>query len=382
MESLQPFSLLIKPASADCNLRCEYCFYLGKALLYPDKPRHRMSAPVLERLVSSYLATEQPVYSFAWQGGEPALMGLEFYRRVVRLQQKHGRGGAVVANVLQTNAVAIDDPLALHLSRYRFLVGVSLDGPRDLHDAGRRTSSGQGTHERVLRGIEILKRNGVEFNILTAVQSVHRGRGSDVYRYLVDSGFCYHQYVPIVEFDRAGRPMPYTIRPEDWGEFLCQVFDQWIHGDTSRVSVRQFDAILARMVDGVAAVCTMGTDCRQYYMVEHNGDIYPCDFYAEPGLRLGNILETGWAELQASVVRQEFGAAKSRLDAACTSCPFLDLCAGDCPRNRRGGDQGAGPRSWLCAGWRMFYAHSLPEFQRLARRVQRQRVRDLRQSIG
>ncbi len=377
-----PFSLLVKPASADCNLRCAYCFYLEKAALYPAAPLHRISNRVLERLVASYMATDQPAYSFGWQGGEPTLMGLEFFQQVVRLQQKHGRAGSVVANGLQTNATLIDDALARHLARYRFLLGVSLDGPRDLHDAGRLSAAGKGTHERVLRGIGMLRHHGVEFNILTAVQSAHRGRGREVYDYLADSGFLFQQYIPIVEFDPAGRPLPFTIRPEDWGEFLCQVFDRWVRSDPLRVSVRQFDAVLARLLDGVAPVCTMGADCRRYFLVEHNGDIYPCDFFVEPGLRLGNIMDREWADLQACRAWRDFGAVKSCYNAACTGCPFLDLCAGDCPRHRYHGSRDPGRLSWLCAGWRMFYEHSLPGFRRLARLVQRERARELREQMG
>ncbi len=376
------FSILVKPASADCNLRCSYCFYREKSALYPASPTHRMSPRVLDRLIRSYMATEQHIYSLGWQGGEPTLMGLEFFQEAIRLQQKHGRAGSIAANALQTNGLLIDDAWARFLARYRFLLGVSLDGPPELHDAIRRTGGGQGTHAQVLRAIQALHRSGVQFNILTAVQSAHRGRGGEVYRYLVDSGLFFHQYIPIVEFDASGNPQPYTIRPEDWGEFLCEVFDQWVQADTRRVSIRQFDAILSRLVDGEAPLCTMSDDCRQYFMVEHNGDVYPCDFYAEPALWLGNILDSEWADMHDSPVRQEFGSAKSRLGPECTSCPFLDLCAGDCPRNRYRGSRDPRRPSWLCAGWRMFYQHSLTRFQRLARQVQRQRGRELRFRAG
>ena len=376
------FSILVKPASADCNLRCSYCFYREKSALYPESPKHRMSPGVLDRLIRTYMATEQHVYSFGWQGGEPTLMGLEFFQEAVRLQQKHGRAGSLAANALQTNGLLIDDAWARFLAGYRFLLGVSLDGPPDLHDGSRRTGSGRGTHEQVLQGIQALHRHGVQFNILTAVQSGHRGRGGEVYRYLADSGFYFHQYIPIVEFDVSGNPLPWTIRPEDWGEFLCEAFDQWVQADTQRVSIRQFDAILARLVDGESPLCTMGDDCRQYFMVEHNGDIYPCDFYAEPALRLGNIMDSEWADMEGSPVRREFGSAKSRLASECRGCPFLDLCAGDCPRNRSQGSHDPGRPSWLCAGWRMFYEHSLPRFKRLARQLQRQRARELRFRAG
>ena len=362
-------------------MRCAYCFYLEKSALYPESPRHRMTSAVLERLVSSYMETEQDVYSFGWQGGEPTLMGLAFFQEVVRLQQKYGRQGCVVANGLQTNATLIDEALARDFARYRFLLGVSLDGPADLHDTARPTVAGHGTHAQVLRGIETLRRSSVEFNILTAVQSAHQGRGREVYRYLVDCGFLYHQYIPIVEFDAAGQSLPFCIRPEAWGEFLCEVFDEWIAADTQRVSIRQFDAVLARLVDGTTPVCTMGSDCRQYFLVEHNGDIYPCDFFVEPRLRLGNLMQQSWTDMQASHLYRGFGAAKSQYPDSCRGCAYLALCAGDCPRHRTFANNEPVRASWLCSGWKMFYEHSLPRFQRLARRLQRQRAQAYRAQI-
>ena len=189
----RPFSLLIKPASADCNQRCAYCFYLDRASLYPDASRHRMTDDVLERLISSYLATDQPTYVFGWQGGEPALMGLDFFRRVTALQSKYGRNGSVVANGLQTNATLLEDEFCAHLGKFNFLVGVSLDGPADVHDRYRKYGDGRGTHADVLRGLETLRRHEVEFNILTLVSAANVKRGAEIYRYLRDLGVAYHQ---------------------------------------------------------------------------------------------------------------------------------------------------------------------------------------------
>ncbi len=377
MSAGQPFSLLIKPVSADCNMRCAYCFYLKKSVLYPTSPKHRMPLRVLERIVSSYMATEQQTYSFCWQGGEPTLIGLGFFQEVDRLQKKYGRRGSVVANALQTNGTLIHDKLARHLADYNYLIGVSLDGPEALHDSLRLTAAGQGTHKQVLEGIQMLKTHRVQFNIVTAVHSGHRARGCEVYRYMVDSGFFHHQYIPIVEFDPVGRPLPCTIRPEDWGDFLCQIFDQWMYSDPLRVSIRYFDAILARLLNERAPICTMSDKCCHYFLVEHNGDIYPCDFFAEPKLRLGNIMDQEWTDIQASPILQEFGSLKSQYGSVCKSCSFLELCVGDCPRNRCRASQESERLSWLCAGWKMFYEHSLPGFRQLARRVQRQRSQQL-----
>ena len=288
---VRPFSLLIKPAGADCNLRCRYCFYLDRCSLYPDQSRHRMSETVLEQTVRSFMATPQPVHAFGWQGGEPTLMGEAFFKRVTALQQRYGAPGAQVSNGLQTNATLIDDTLAAHLAEYRFLVGVSLDGPPHLHDPNRITTGGRGTHADVMRGIDALRRHGVEFNVLTLVNRLNVGAPETVYDYLVDQDVLFHQYIECVEFDTEGRLLPFAIDGASWGEFLCRLFDHWYPRDVRKVSVRLFDAILARIVEGRPNCCSMGNDCRDYFVVEHNGDIYPCDFYVYPEWRLGNVTD-------------------------------------------------------------------------------------------
>jgi len=377
-----PFSLLIKPASADCNLGCAYCFYLPKARLYPG-PR-RMSRETLERLISSYMATEQPQYVFGWQGGEPALMGVEFFREVVRLQERHGKPGSVVANGLQTNATRITEELAALFARYRFLVGVSIDGPGELHDVFRTRPGGTGSFRQVVQGLELLRKHGVAFNALVAVSAANVGRTEEVYRFLVDRGILHHQYIPIVELDERGRPLPFTIDAEQWGRFLVRLFDLW-YPDRYRVSVRHFDAVLARLVDGTETICTMGRDCRSYFLVEHNGDVYPCDFFVEPELRLGNIHKSDWRELGGSRLYREFGRRKGQLHPDCLACEYLELCAGDCLKNRivsgSGAAASASALSWLCQGWKAFYRHALPGLRRLAREIQRQRSRALEESM-
>ncbi len=355
------FSLLIKPASADCNLRCAYCFYAAKTALYPG-PR-RMSPEVLDRLVSSYMATDQPQYVFGWQGGEPALMGVEFFREITRLQRRHGRRGSVVTNGFQTNGTLVDDDLAAHLAEYRFLVGVSLDGPEELHDHYRRDPQGGGSHAAVLACLVRLRRHRVEFNVLTLVTSANVGRPAELYHYLTDQGLHYQQYIPCVEFDEQGQPLPWTITPEQWGDFLCGVFDEWKSSD---ISVRLFDALLCELQGQPAPLCHMGTDCRQYFVVEHNGDVYPCDFFVTPETRLGNIMEDSWEALQASAAYREFGACKAQWNERCASCEYVRWCAGDCLKHRY--RTGTDPRalSWLCEGWRQFYQHALPELRKLA----------------
>ncbi len=375
-EIAKPFSLLVKPASADCNLRCAYCFYLEKAGLYPETKVHRMDDATLERMVAAYMATPQPTYAFGWQGGEPTLMGTDFFRRVTDLQQRHGRSGASVANGVQTNATLIDDPMAAHFARFSFLLGVSLDGPPALHDRFRLTQAGGGSHAAVWRGIETLRRHQVEFNILTLVSQANVNHPRDVYRYLREQDFLYHQYIPCVEADADGTPLPFAIDGEAWGDFLCAIFDEWMHGDTRRVSIRLFDSILAVLVNNVRNVCHFGRDCRQYFVVEHNGDVYPCDFFVEKPLRLGNINVDEWDALGRSELYREFGRMKAQWHPACAQCPWLDICAGDCLKHRLLGPA-RDPRalSRLCIGWRRFYAHALPGLRKLASEIRRDRLR-------
>ena len=375
---MKPFSLLVKPSSADCNLRCEYCFYLEKAELYPGKRRHRMSPETLERMISSYMATDQPCYSIGWQGGEPVLMGIEFFRMVTELQQKYGRPGVSVANGLQTNATLIDDELAEHLARYNFLVGCSLDGPEDIHNRYRKTASGAGSHADVVRGINTLRKHNVEYNILVLVSRANVDKAHEVYRYLRERGFKFHQYIPCVEFDEKGRLCSFAINGEEWGRFLCEIFDEWHREDAYDVSVRHFDSVLMKMVDGVANVCMMGTDCRQYFMVEHNGDIYPCDFFALPELKLGNVFETSWQEASESPVYRDFGLQKSRMNRICCSCPWLEFCRGDCIKHRIYAGNTPENISWLCRGWKMFYEHTGERFAELAESIRSRRAEEER----
>ena len=371
---MDPFSLLVKPAGADCNFRCDYCFYLEKEQLYPNTEKLRMSEDVLEAMVRSYMTTPQPSYSFGWQGGEPLLMGLEFFRKATEFQQKYGRSGASVSNGVQTNAALIDAPTARHFARYNYLVGCSLDGPASVHDYYRHTVNGGPTHSMVMQGINHLREHGVDFNILVLVSRANVDQAREVYQYLCDHGFYHQQYIPCVEYDEKGNLLPYAINGEEWGKFKCELFDQWYPDDVYKVSIRHFDAILQKLVDGQYAMCNMSKSCNQYFVVEHNGDIYPCDFFVEPALKLGNVTRTGWTEAQTSPIYRDFGANKARWNEACDSCPHLDLCHGDCVKNRPGGAQSPTELSVLCPGIRMFYDHTRTHFGELAEVVRQNRM--------
>lgn len=371
----QPFSLLIKPASADCNLACRYCFYLDHQSMFPETRVHRMSLQTLETMTRTYLQTSQPQYVFAWQGGEPTCMGLDFFRHATALQTRYAPPHATLCNGLQTNATLIDDAMAAHFAAYRFLLGVSLDGPPVMHDLYRKTRGGDGSHALVLRGIEHLRRHGVEFNILVLVSKANAAHAKEVYSYLCDHGFLHHQYIPCVEFTPDGTPQPYAITGEEWGEFLCELYEAWRPADTRRVSIRLFDSLIEYLVTGGRNTCSMGRDCRQYFVVEYNGGVYPCDFFVQPGWKLGDVGTDDWAALQHGAIYQRFGRRKAKWHRSCDDCLYLPVCAGDCLKNRlrRDPDPVTGDprqRSWLCAGWKHFYAHALDGLRALAREVQ------------
>jgi len=371
---LNNFTILIKPASADCNLRCRYCFYLEKQKLYPSAKYHRMSDAILERLISGYLTTNQFNYSFIWQGGEPTLMGAGFFKRVTELQRKYARPGSRITNCLQTNATLINDDMAEHFARHHFLIGCSLDGSAEIHDRYRKYAGEKPSHKAVLKGIEILRRHGVEFNILTLVSKANVHHARNVYRYLVNNGFAFHQYIPCVEFDTDGTPLPYSITGPEWGKFLCEIFDNWFSKDADTVSVRNFDVILSKQLDNINSVCSLADNCCQYFVVEYNGDIYPCDFFVEKKLLIGNVADTTWKEALASKTYREFGGRKADLNQHCLACSFLNLCMGDCQKYRLENDSRYPGISYLCEGWLHFFEHTKYGFESLGEKIQANRL--------
>jgi uncharacterized protein len=388
---LGPFSLLIKPAGPDCNLACDYCFYLDKSALFPGAPRHRMTEELLETLTRRYLETEQPNHAFAWQGGEPTLMGAAFFRKAVELQKRYARPGSTITNAIQTNATLITDEMAELFGREKFLVGVSLDGPAEIHDryrvyagpaAGGHAADApapdapaarpRGSHDQVLRGIERLRKHKVEFNILVLVSQANVHRPVEVYNYLLENGLHYHQYIPCVETDSEGNLLPFAINAEQWGAFLIAVFDRWYPKDVRRVSIRHHDALMNFFLDGSFAMCSMGGRCNAYVVVEHNGNVYPCDFFVEPELRLGNVATDGWASMLRSPKRMRFAAEKARWSQSCAGCSHLSYCSGECPKMRLPGTA----ESRLCAdgdGWQAFLDRAVPTFRSLAESAALQR---------
>ena len=382
---MRPFSLLIKPAGADCNLRCRYCFYLGRGSLYPETSVHRMQDATLERLVRGYLALPLPVHTFAFQGGEPLLMGEAFYVKLLQLQRRYARPGAVITNCVQTNGTLLTPELATLFAREHFLLGVSVDGEESVHNHYRRTVSGGGSHAEVLRGLELLKQAGAEFNLLTLVNKHNVRDPVGLYTYLRDTLHCtFMQFIECVEFDAHGALAPYSITPEEWADFVIALFDAWFPNDRTRVSIRFFDSVVNTLLSGNPNSCAMGTCCQDYVVVEHTGDVYPCDFFVRPELRLGNILEQDWDEILENPIRKAFGARKSAWNAECEQCPYLMFCHGDCPKNRAGHNPEADSRtlSALCPAWKRIYAHILPPLRQAVKALEREQRGKARNGEG
>jgi uncharacterized protein len=370
----RPFSLLIKPAGSLCNLDCSYCFYLGndEELGY-DKHLSVMPDEVLERMITDYLGYGFPASVFTWQGGEPTVTGLDFFRKVVDFQMKLGKGGQSVANALQTNAVLIDAEWAEFLRDYRFLVGVSLDGPQEIHDHHRLDKGGKPTWSLVMDGIGHLNAAGTEFNTLSMITKLSQDKGREIYRWLVAQGFTHLQFIPCAEYDPAtGEPAPQNVSPEGYGRFLCDIFDEWYHsGDIHRISVRTFDAIVGKLSGHhQLSLCNYGEKCNHYLVVEKDGGVYPCDFYVENKWHLGNVMERPLVEMFNSDRERSFAEIKCTYPEACKRCRHLELCRGGCPKDRltAGGGKYGRP-TFLCEGLKIFFDHTQERMQGLAAEV-------------
>lgn len=362
MPSPAPFHVLAKPTGAICNLDCSYCFYLSKERLYPGSS-FRMPDDVLEAFVQQRLEGQPgPVVTIAWQGGEPTLMGLDFFRRSIELERRWRRPGTTVEHLLQTNATLLDEEWCAFLAEHDFLVGVSVDGPGALHDAYRVDRGGRPTFERVMRGVRLLRAHGVRLNALAAVHAVNVAYPLDVYRFLKEEVSPYLQLIPIVERDAAaggGAVTARSVSAEDYGRFLVEIFDEWIRDDVGEVFVQQFDVALESWALGRSSLCVFAETCGDAVALEHGGDVYSCDHFVDPAHRLGNLRETPLAELVASTRQRRFGTEKrDALPDYCRRCDVRFACNGGCPKDRfidtPDGEPGL---NYLCAGYRTFFRH-------------------------
>ncbi len=381
---------MTKPIGPLCNLDCKYCFYLEKEKLFPSNENFKMTDEVLESYVRQYIEQQDvPEISFAWQGGEPTLLGVGFFRKVVELQKKHANG-KTITNALQTNGTLLDEEWCHFLRDNRFLVGLSIDGPPKLHDTYRVDKKGGDTYARVVGGLRLLKKHEVEFNTLTVVNRANSRKPLEVYRFLRDIGSGFIQFIPLVErladaeatklgLDLAVPPrvdeegakrMPVTdwsVEPRQYGEFLCTIFDEWVRNDVGKRYVQIFDVTLGNTIGQGGGLCVFSEKCGTALAMEHNGDVYSCDHYVYPRYKLGNVLNNALGSMVASEEQRRFGSDKSdTLPAYCRSCDVRHLCHGECPKHRfiRTPDGEAG-LNYLCAAYKRFFKHSEPAMRRM-----------------
>ena len=380
-----PFHVLAKPVGPICNLDCKYCFYLEKEALFPNTSKWEMSPEVLEGFIRQYIAQQdtEEIY-FAWQGGEPTLLGVTYFEQIVALENKYANGKRI-HNAFQTNGVLLDDRWGNFLAQNRFLVGISIDGPEELHDTYRVDKGGQPTFRRVLRGIEVLRQNRVEFNTLTTVHRGNSSRPLEVYSFLKEMGSIVMQFIPIVEraslentangltliapsFRDNARVTSWSVEPVQYGDFLCAIFDEWVRSDVGRHFIQIFEESLQMWSGMTSSICIFKKTCGSALAIEHTGDLYSCDHFVYPENHLGNILKRPLAELAGSPQQQEFGNAKyDSLPQQCMRCNVRFACNGECPKHRfvytEDGEPGL---NYLCAGYMKFFRHIDPYMRFMA----------------
>ena len=370
----QPLGVLVKPSSADCNLNCEYCFYherdsdpYGES----DAKRHRMSPETLDAFLSQWLPLAGPNPNVGWQGGEPTLAGLDFFRLVVERQRALKDSRQTVSNALQTNGVLIDDEWAEFLHEHRFLVGLSMDGPEELHDRFRFDYAGKGTFGRVMRSIETMRKHDTEFNLLCVVNRLTANHPEAIYEFFTSQGFQWLQFIPAVERDAQGRVTPFSVTPKQFGSFLCRMFDCWYQDGKPTVSVRLFDELLGLGMGQPPGSCQLNAVCGGLYMVvEYNGDIFPCDFFVEDGWKLGNVNTGSLTDMLGTDTLHRFTQIKPNASNKCESCRFQGICHNGCPHYRSLADGKFLELDYLCEAYYAFYAHAIPKMEKLLRSQQ------------
>jgi uncharacterized protein len=386
------FHLLAKPTGAICNLDCQYCFFLTKEQLYPGS-KFRMTDDLLETYIQQLLESHQtPEVTIAWQGGEPTLMGLEFFQRSIALVEKHKKPGQQIIHTLQTNGTRLDDNWGRFFKQHNFLIGLSVDGPQSLHDTYRVDKRGRGTFEQVMQGWQVLKKHQVDFNILCTVNAANGSHPLEVYHFLRDElGAEFIQFIPIIErVNEDGSTLTQTltqsgnqvtersVKPEQFGQFLICIFDEWVQRDVGKVFIQHFDAALANWVGVPPSVCIFSKTCGTALALEHNGDLYSCDHFVEPDYKLGNIQETHMIELVASERQRQFGQAKfNTLPQYCRECEVRFACNGGCPKNRfTETPDGEAGLNYLCAGYKVFFTHINQPMQMMSALLRRGRYAD------
>lgn len=388
------FSVMVKTAGPVCNLDCDYCYYLEKDALYPGKKFNlssfRMNEEVLEKLIRDFITSQpQQTIEFVWHGGEPTLLGIEYFRKALTLQKKYA-GEKEILNSFQTNGTLITDEWAEFLAENHFLCGLSIDGPKKFHDNHRRFPNGQGSWEKVVECARLFRKHGVEFNTMSVVNASNSKEPATVYEFLKSIGSRFMQFTPIAErialdpanplsivdnrYNKATAVMEENVSATDWGNFLCRIFDIWVKNDVGTYFVNYFDNTLAAYAGQHPSLCSMAPYCGCSLAVEHNGDVYTCDHFVFEDYKLGNIFEKNIAEMAKSDQQLFFEQRKQdTLSRQCRNCPFIKACGGDCPKNRFVKNEDGESVSCLCEGFRMFFNHTRKHFEFMANELKHQR---------
>lgn len=373
----KPLYVMLKPAGAHCNLACKYCYYLEKNKLYPTAQRHLMSDEMLEQFTREYIeAQTMNQMLFTWHGGEPLLRSIDFYRKALSLQQKYA-GGRCIDNVIQTNGTLLTDEWCEFFAQNHWLVGISIDGPQPYHDHYRLTAAGKPSWQKVMQGIKLLKKHGVEWNAMAVVNAYNVNHPLEFYRFFKENGCQFLQFTPIVErltrhedgrtlaslADKNEIPLSEaSVTPEQWGYFLCAIFDEWVRKDVGKIFVEIFDCTLANWMGISPGICAYSKECGHAGVMEHNGDVYSCDHFVFPEYKLGNIRDHSLIDMLYGEQQQEFSRLKhSSLPRQCKECDMEFACHGECPKNRfmkdKYGDSGL---NYLCPGYYHYYQHVAP----------------------
>lgn len=379
-----PVGVMWKTVSEDCNLACDYCYYSrvsGKNGL----KIHRIDSQLLEKFIKEYLVFTKGIASFVWQGGEPLLAGLDFFEEVVRLQTKYALPNTIIQNAVQTNATLMNDAFALLFKKYHFLLGISIDGPKEIHDVHRVTRTGSGSFDRVMQGVQILRNIEVDFNVLTVLHEGNITRAEDLMEFYEQEGFDFVQFIPGMNFhaQETNEPPTYLITPYQYGEFLCKVFDLWYRDGEPIMSIRFFDNVLSVYLHQEAELCTHQQICPEMLILEPNGDAYPCDFFMSDSYKLGNVGSNDLEDILENAAYKKFADMKPRLPGKCTSCEYLSLCHGGCPRNRLWDDRdNCVDADYFCEGYKRVYMYIHERMNHLAERIKGQRLREYIEAGG
>lgn len=370
----KPLYVMLKPVGAICNLRCEYCYYLEKKELYPDDKRFTMSDQLLEKFTEEYINSQTTSeVNFTWHGGETTMRPIEFFRKALQYQQKYARGRQIL-NVLQTNGTLLNDEWCKFFKENNFLIGISVDGPQHCHDKYRKTKDKRPSFYKVMKGVELLKKHGVEFNIMGVVNDYNVDYPLEFYNFFKSIGVQHIQFAPIVE-RMDGEMAPWNVPAGKWGDFLIAIFDEWVKQDVGKIFLQIFDSALANWVGVSPGMCIFAQKCGHAGVMEFNGDVYSCDHFVYPEYKLGNIHSSSLLDMMYSPRQVKFGNDKyDKLPRQCKECKYQFACTGECPKNRiiktKDGEEGL---NYLCEGYYKFYDHIAPYMEYMKNELTQER---------